>query len=489
MTSTLAIIIMGVMLLNVMLVATMILIERKKPESISAWVIVLTIFPIFGFLFYALIGGGLSFKTKRMLRKKAIYNESYIEDLETQANQLYTNDESLFNNAAKKYKDLVLMNMKNAESVFSKNNSITYFYDGQKKFEELLKDIKKAKHHIHLLYFIFANDKTGKTLCKLLTEKAKEGVEVRLLYDSFGSLRTKPKMFKELLKAGGEIYEFFPPLFGVKLVNFKANYRNHRKIVVIDGKVGYTGGLNIRDDHMGRLKKLYPWRDAHIKLEGDAVHSLQNVFLSDWLHASEGYPDDSKFKTKKYFPKIAKKGEVGIQIVSSGPENKPQQIKECFIKMINSATKNIYIQTPYFVPDDAFMEALRIALLSDVEVNIMIPRKPDKKTVYYATLSHIQKVLDLGAKVHLYNGFLHAKTITIDDEIASMGTCNMDIRSFMLNFEVNSVIYSASYTKDMNKMYIKDVGNSEQMSYNYFRDLSKFKKFLISIFRLFSPLM
>ena len=260
----------------------------------------------------------------------------------------------------------------------------------------------------------------------LLTKKAREGVKVRILYDEMGSRRIKKRSFNKLIEAGGEVEVFFPSK--IPFVNLRINFRNHRKIVIIDGTIAYVGGFNVGDEYLGLDKKFGYWRDTHLRITGDAVHATQIRFILDWNQASNRH---DIYYNKEYFPDIPKKGNIPLQIVTSGPDSEWEQIKYGYIKMISSAKKSIYIQTPYFIPDASILDALRIAILSGVDVKIMIPNKPDHMFVYWATLSYIGELLKAGAKVYIYeNGFIHAKMIVVDDEAASVGTAKIDVRSF-----------------------------------------------------------
>lgn len=469
-----------------MLILHMIFVSKKKPERIAAWTFFMFI-PFVGLLFYILIGGGLNYTVKRMISKKTISSAEYDGHIKKQIIEIKKDkNPKLY---PKKFKDLILLNLNNCDSIFTTNNNIEYFLFGEPALEKIIEDIKNAQTSIHLQSYIFANDKVGKQVRNLLIEKAKQGVEVRVLYDAIGSLFTSKAFFKKLKKAGGLITQFFPPFLNIKLFNLQANYRNHRKILVIDGKIGYTGGLNFRDDHLGRKKSLSPWRDTHVRIIGDAVYTLQNIFLSDWRYSIGDKHKAEYYINEKYFPQNKVENKIGIQVLSSGPDNTNESIKECMIKMIVSAKKKIRIQSPYFIPDDTFMGSLKLALLSGVEVEIMIPKKVDHWSVHFASMSYINDVIKMGAKVYIYNGFIHSKTLMIDDEILTLGSCNIDIRSFSLNFEDNIVIYDYKKVKEYSAIYNQDI---EQCSvYNEQSRKSKniFSKILTSICRLFSAIL
>lgn len=485
----LGLIIFIIFCLNILCIFTMIFIERKKPQVIVSWLILLSFFPIIGFIFYILIGSGLSYKTKKMLKKKKLYKKEYDEFVLKQKENLQ--DKKYKNSEEKNYSDLLMFNLNNSNSAYFKHNNVRIFTNGNDKILALKKDLKNAKHSINMLYYIFADDEVGNEIMDILIEKAQEGVKVKLLFDSVGCLKTKRKFFKKLEKAGGEIAEFFPPLFGIRLINLKMNYRNHRKIVVIDGKIAYSGGINIRDDHMGKKNKLSPWRDTHLRITGDAVYGFQSAFFNDWRYCKKMGPNFEKLWQEGYFNTKKSDGEIGAQIITSGPENDEQAIKEAFIKMILSAKEKIYIQTPYFIPDEVMISALHLAIKSGVEINIMIPAIPDKKFVYMATLSYVKELINLNSNVnvYLYNGFIHSKVVAIDDKVVSIGTCNFDNRSFALNFEINTFLYGEDIVEKNIKIFENDITNSKKVDKAYFKRKPWYSKLAQAFFRLFSPLL
>lgn len=471
------------------IVLNMIFISQKKPERIIAWTILLFV-PFLGLFIYLIIGAGLNIFSKRMIKKYELSSNEYNKHLKKQINTLESNEE--LKSYPAEHKDLILLNLNNAASIFSRNNNIKYFLDGSTVFESLKQDIENATSSIHLEFYIFANDKTGKSLIKLLTKKAQQGVEVRVLYDAIGSIHTHKIAFKKLKKAGGKVSEFFPPFLNIRFLNFNANYRNHRKICVIDGKIAYTGGFNIRDDHMGQVKRLSPWRDTSIRIYGGAVHSFQNIFLSDWRFATKDSTSPEQYNNDTYFPSIKNDNNdcfVPMQVITSGPYSVGEQIKHCMIKMIMNAKKTIKIQTPYFIPDDSFIEVLKLAVLSGVEVELMFPKKIDHWHVHYASLSHINDLLKYGIKVYIYDGFIHSKVLLVDDEVITLGSCNIDIRSFALNFEDNVVIYDSKYAKEYSNYFRNDKESCIEYTEKIRKKKNIFVKILISFCRLFSAIL
>jgi len=467
--------------LNFFMLLVMIFLEKKKPQSIGSWIALLTFLPIIGFLIYVVFGSGLSPHVRRMIKKKAISEHDIIKNIDG----IQTLEQAKTDGLYKEDRGLLTL-CYNSGSYPCPGNSVRIYNWGKDKLADLKKDIKNAKYSINIEYYIFANDKTGKEIMDLLCKRAKAGVDVKLIYDSIGCRKTPRRFFKRLVKAGGQVAEFFPPLFHIRALNLKVNYRNHRKIVVIDGMIAYTGGINIRDDHMGLHKRLTPWRDTSIRLEGSGAYALQNIFLDDWRYCKNDNTPPAVYLENGSFPKPQIYGDVTAQVLSSGPDSNIQKIKEVFVSLITNAKSRVYIQTPYFVPDDVFISALRIAIKSGVDVRIMVPNIPDKKTVYLVTLSYLKEMAEAGVKIYLYNGFLHSKTILVDDNKLSIGTCNTDNRSFGLNFEDTAILYSTELNRQYAETFAKDMKKSYEVGESYFKKKRWLTRFLQAIFRLLS---
>ncbi|HZG11140.1 MAG TPA: cardiolipin synthase [Kurthia gibsonii] len=469
---------------NIILALAIIFLERRESSSIWAWLLVLFFIPIVGFILYLLLGRKLT--RRRMFRwsgRKKIGIETLVDY------QIESIKEGSFeyklSETASKYKELIYMNLLSNHAVLTQDNHIHIFDDGQDKFDCLLEDIAEAKHHIHIQYYIFRLDRLGTRILDALIEKARQGVQVRVLYDEMGSRGVHKKDFKALIEQGGEVEVFFPSV--LPLINPRMNYRNHRKIVVIDGKVGYIGGFNVGDEYLGLKEKFGYWRDTHLRINGSSVQPLQTRFLLDWNQASDRknleYEDS-------FFPTFYRQGNTAIQIVSSGPDSDWEAIKNGYIKLINMAKKYVYIQTPYFIPDDAFINAVRIACLSGIDVRIMIPNKPDHIFVYWATYYYVGLLIEAGAKVYVYeNGFLHTKMVVIDDEAASVGTANIDSRSFKLNFEANAFIYDTDVAHQLAELFERDILYSSELTPEKYKNRSTIIKLKESISRLLSPIL
>ena len=388
-------------------------------------------------------------------------------------------DYSIFKDA-EYLKDLVTMNRNSCRSPYRTNNSVKTYHEGVEKFKDLLNDIEKAKTYIHMEYYLMHDDHLGMLIMEALTKKAKEGVEVKLMYDGMGNAANVPGFRSKLKKAGGEAKLFLPPR-GIRI-----NYRDHRKIAVIDGKIGYVGGLNIGDEYVSKARKFGFWRDSHIRVEGDAVKDLELRFMMDW-----NFTKGRKLKIEpKYFPDVEYTGNINMQIISSGPDCKWDSIQYTYFKMINEANKRIYIATPYFVPDDSILEALRTAALSGVDVRVIIPANPDHPFVYYGSINYIGELMDAGVKCYEYTkGFIHSKVMTIDGLVTSVGTANMDIRSFKLNFEVNAIIYDKEITKEFDRQFNIDFNDCMLLTKEIYENKGRITRFKEAVARLISPLL
>ena len=479
----------SIYIINFIVILILIFKEKRSIETIVAWTAVLTILPAGGFILYMLVGRGVAkdnmFKIKEKEDRIIKENISKTKDILKYSS---LHDENLKNNI-----DMIdaLTNSNNAH--YTNNNSVNIYDCSKDFFDSLLFELKNAKKYINIQFYIFKDDNIGNQIIDILIEKAKSGVEVRLLYDSVGSRLLSDKTLIKLKNSGVKTGAFFPSL--LKIVNFNLNYRNHRKIVVIDGNVAFVGGNNVGDEYLGKDPKFGEWRDTHLRLTGGSVFDLNTRFILDWRYTTKENLDLDKYfndykESNIYYNDSS--NNVGIQIVSSGPDiAELDEIKYGYIKMIQKARKYIYIQSPYLILDRTLIESLKIACLSGVDVRIMIPSKPDHPFVYWASCSYAGELLKFGAKIYTYgdDAFLHAKTIVIDDSICSIGTANMDIRSFELNFEVNAFMYSEDVSKKQRLIFEKDITNSKQMTIEMYNARPRSIKIKEAISRLLSPLL
>jgi cardiolipin synthase len=471
-----------VLVINFILTFTIIFLERKNPQSTYAWLLLLWMIPAVGFVFYLFFSQNL---TRRKIFKLSTSERALTNGLiQQQKRDLTESETNLESPYLDQYRDMILFHLNLSDAIYTDDNKVEIIVDGAEKFDTLIRDIQQAKDHIHIQYFIFKSSELADRIMAALKQKALDGVEVRLLFDDMGAIFLKRIDFNDLKQSGVQVARFFPSR--VKFVNLKANYRNHRKVAVIDGRIGYVGGFNVGDEYLGLNAKMGYWRDTHLRLEGSAVYELQLRFFMDWRASN---PETIQLDYR-YMPKIPKHGAAGVQIVSSGPDDHNEQIKQGYLKMIHAAKSYIYIQTPYFVPDQSILEGLKIAAQSGVDVRIMIPNKPDHLFVYWATFSYVGELLEYGAKIYVYdNGFLHAKTIVVDDALASVGTCNFDIRSFSLNFEVNAFIYDQETSFRLKEIFIEDLKHSVRINESRYERRPVSMKIKESISRLFSPIL
>lgn len=452
--------------------------ERRRPEKTIAWLLVFILLPPIGLLLYMFLG--------RNWKKHKLNDDfsPFVRDLINRVINRIENPE---------YIPLIELLAKNSDSPLFVDNDITIFNDGTEKFQALKAAIKKAKHHIHLEYYIVKSDAIGNEIKDLLIEKANEGVRVKFILDRVGSIKVKKGYIQELKAAGVDVVQysyFLAPL--LRMINTQINYRNHRKIVVIDGRIGFVGGINIGDEYLGKGKLGY-WRDTHLMVKGDFALGLQAVFLDDYFTIKK-VNGDFFFETedfKHYFPEPKKsKGQI-MQLIKSGPDSEYPAIMQGVLKMITMAEKHIYISTPYFVPTESIMEALKMASLSGIDVRILFPGRYDHAAVYYASRTYLLELLKCGAKVNFYNSksFIHAKVMTIDGKIATVGTANMDIRSYELNYEINAVIYDDNKTKELEEQFFEDLESSTEITLNDYENTPKHIRALESLARVFSSLL
>ncbi|MDV4152195.1 cardiolipin synthase [Clostridium sp. AL.422] len=472
-----SIILIIIYLINIISAISLIFIERKEPNTTWAWLLILLLLPGFGFIIYLFLGQNLS-RQKIFREKKVTDNKKVKELLES------FNEEKRNRGISDEFIDLIRMNYNNSGALYTSGNKVDTFINGDEKFKSLINDIRLAKKFIHIEYYIFRMDNIGKAIIHELKKKVEEGVEVRLLVDGAGSKSLRGKDIKYIKSLGIKFFIFFPGI--LPYINTRINFRNHRKIVVIDGKVGYVGGFNVGDEYVNGGKQFNYWRDTHIRIQGEAVNELNKRFLLDWDYASEG-----ELKSyDKYFLNQDEYGDIGMQIISSGPDHIEEFIKNAYMKIINNAKENVYIQTPYLVPDEPIKEALKIAALSGIDVRIMVPGKPDHFFMEWILSANIGELLECGVKIYRYEkGFIHSKTIVADGKVASIGTANLDIRSFQLNFEVNAIIFDSDFTNEQEKIFINDIKDSRLVTIEEYNSRGRSIRIKEALIRLIAPIL
>ena len=475
-----------ILFINLIFSVLIIFFQRKDPATVWAWLLLLYFIPVLGFALYLIFGQGL--RKERMFRAKEIESELKYAAFK-QKSSIYREELKICDPELDRFKRLMLYNLNEGKAVLTDNNDVRAYTDGKDKFRALLNDLEHAESYIHMQYYIIRRDGLWEEIERVLVRKAAEGVEVRVLFDSMGcrgrsGIGRAEK--KRLTESGVQVAEFFPAIMGK--LQLRMNYRNHRKIVVIDGRTGFLGGFNIGEEYLGRDPKFGYWRDTHIRVEGSAVTSLAVRFVLDWNFAAKDnlFLKDSLFQ----IPSYKKRGDKLVQIISSGPDSASPLIRDNYLRLIHMAARSIYIQTPYFIPDEDIRSALLIAIRSGVDVRIMIPCKPDHPFVYWATCSYVGEMVEAGAKCYIYdNGFLHTKCLCVDSLVCCVGTANMDIRSFSLNFEVNAVIYDAGTTKHMIESFRQDIAFSTLITRSAYKNRSLLLRAKEQFCRLLSPIL
>ncbi len=459
--------------------------EERAIAATWAWLLVLTLIPVIGFIIYAFLGRKLPHRRLNLMKSQT--QLKLREAIERQKRQFISMPKPR-HQVIQIYRRTIMLFQDLDDSFLSRHNHVDIYTDGNTLFRKMFDEIAAATQSIHIEFYTIYNDQIGNQLRTLLERKASEGVEVRVLYDSWGSMGVRSSFYDGLREQGGYATQFL--LTHNNFFDFRLNYRDHRKIVVIDGKVGYVGGFNVGDQYLGRVKKFGNWRDTHLRIIGGGVYGLQRRFIGDW-NASVNKPEEKLAHYRNYFPEIeVRHGTTALQVVSSGPEASLEKIKLGYLRLINAAQDHIWIQTPYLIPDDSVFDALRVAVHSGIDVRIMIPCKPDHPFVYRATQYYARALANEGVTIYAYqDGFLHAKAMMIDGRMASVGSANMDFRSFKLNFEINTFIYDRKTTDRLEWIFMNDVRVSRVMTKERFDHQSRWLHFKQRFSRLLSPIL
>ncbi len=473
----------GINYILVIFFSALILLKNKNPVKTLSFLFALAVLPFLGMLVYYFFG--------QDYRKSKIFEKKYILDNDKIRTwrKNFRLDQKERDDFAEEFGEGIFKIYKllknNEKAVLTFDNSAEILVNGEQKFERLRVDLKAAKNHIHLEYFVLFDDELGTEIIDILCEKAKEGVVVRLVYDDVGSdISSKNK--KKLTASGVNHFPFMPVLFSNS--TSKLNYRDHRKIVVIDGAIGYVGGINLDKKYDNTFKNERFWRDTHLRLEGGAVGSLQSSFLLSWNFASN---DEMKIE-EKLFPKTPPENErpVAVQMAASGPDTDWANIMEAMFCAINSARERVYITTPYFMPNDAILTALTTSARSGVDVRVIIPYESDSWAAQYASDSYIEQCLESGIRIYRYTkGFVHAKTMVIDDMLSIIGTANLDYRSFALNFEINALLYDADINQQMEAIFQSDLTECDLVDLERWKERGLKRKLVESFSRLWAPLL
>ncbi len=467
-----------------------VLFGKTDATSAVAWLLLIFFLPFIGVILYLLFGYQHVY---RKLRRKKKHRVAYPEPRRTVAYSQFTQRESAETAAdalprrdPSTMESLVELGKRFGASEVTLGNHVEVFFDGPSCFERMFEAIRQARHHIHLQVYIFRPDDTGRRFVDALAQRARDGVEVRLLYDSMGTPRFPRQFLVPLHDAGGKSSVFLP--ISLLRRRFQINMRNHRKIMVVDGQVGFLGGLNIGDEYVGLSSYFGFWRDTHLCLRGPAVIDLQRIFAEDWDFAADEYLDDGD--DSPYYHAVAGGGAHAIQILDSGPDLDYRAIREVIFAALLKARRRLWIASPYFVPDTGLLDALRLAAFSGVDVRILCQLKPDRYIPMFAARYYFQFALEAGVQVYQYaKGMMHSKVILIDDDFASVGTANFDNRSMFLNFEVNSLIYSPAAVEELARAFEIDFAHSRKLDPDRYAKRRFATRLVENAARLLSPIL
>ncbi|MBO7749011.1 cardiolipin synthase [Paenibacillus sp. MWE-103] len=469
-----------VLIVFIFQIATILVLEYRRPSKTVAWLLILFALPIIGFVMYYFLAQ--EYRRRRTLRRRGVVpKETMLQAL--LRCKLVHRPEDMRGEEFRFQERLYRMLQSMTFSPITGCNETTVLTNGDATFAAILAAIEEARHHVHVEFYTIRDDGIGRKLKDALIRKARAGVEVRVIYDGLGSLELPARYVRELTEAGVETRCFLQAKLA--FFNKRMNFRNHRKIVVVDGLVGFVGGINIGDEYLGGNPKLGFWRDTHLQVKGDAVYFLQEVFIQDWWFTAR-----KRLDKPAYMPAHACKGEEQVQIVASGPNNKDAAILECVFAALAVAKTRIYITTPYFIPDPSVLMALRTAALSGVDVRIIIPYVADTRLVLFATLSYVEELVSAGVRVYRYHGgFVHAKVLIVDRLLASVGTANMDMRSFFSNFEINALLFDEKAIERLEKDFMADLASCEEVNRSHFQRRPAWQKAGEMAARMLSPLL
>ncbi|MDQ0271520.1 cardiolipin synthase [Cytobacillus purgationiresistens] len=463
---------------TIFIIAYSIMLENRSPQHSLLWIYVIVFFPVFGYFFYLYSGQlymkGYLFKSKRSSNREEWKNLMKMED---------DPDVSFLQDGQMRFAEFAI---NTALTPMTTGSKAKVLKNGDATFFEIKRKLMMAKKFIHMEYYIFRSDRLGKEIIDILIERANNGVEVLFIYDAAGSMQLMADDITRMDKAGIKVKPFSPLKYG--FFNQKFNFRNHRKIIIIDGEVGFTGGLNIGIEYLGQDESVGFWRDTHLLLMGEAVYTLHTIFLLDWEYISgEDVLEDYRCYRTTVQDEVL---DGAVQVVGSGPDTQQGIMGDFYFSMISSAEQSIWIATPYLVPDEAIRTALRVAAAKGIEVRILVPEINDSFLTQYASRSYFPELLRYGVEIYSYKkGFLHQKIIIVDGNLASIGTANMDMRSFHLNFEVNVFLYGSSSIRDLVADFEDDMKESTRISPVQFYKRGFWEKSKESFARLFSGVL
>lgn len=462
--------------------------KRHDPVKTLSWSIVLLAFPYIGLLIYFYFGR--SFRKTKLYSRKGMHEGKLKKEFSAHQIALLETNEHFLPEDLETNKKLVMLCLNNNKSLLTEFNKTFLYFTGREALDAMLEQAQQARHHIHLQSFIIENDAVGTRWKNLLVQKAREGVEVRVIYDDFGSWHLPKEFLRDLRQAGAQIEPFGK--VGIPGLHARINYRNHRKILVVDGTVAFIGGVNIADRYYDGGTNVQ-WRDTQIRIEGQAVSHIQSSFLMDWFFITH-----KNLRARKRYdyalPPLSDDVQAPescfMQIVSSGPDSEWADIMQLYLTLITQAQKYIHLISPYFIPNETILNAIRTAALGGVEVNVLIPEFGDSAFVHAATLSFVSELLDAGVKVYMYTkGFIHAKVISIDGTCCLIGSANMDMRSLEHHFEIGAIIYNTSVTRQIDLQFAADLHESRLITSRSWAKRGTIARVKESLARLLSPLL
>jgi cardiolipin synthase len=468
-------------IITILFVCLMIVFENRAPVKTLSWVLVILLVPVFGIIFYIFFGQ--NYRKKKIFSKKSILDMEHLSNVAAfQTNTLHGRM-AVVSEKVREKEHLIKLMLNNNKSAITEFNSIEILIDGKNTFPAMFEAIEGARSFINVEFYRFESDILGMKFCDILMEKAKQGVKVRIIFDDVGSWSLSNKIIKKMRKGGVEVYPFMPVRF--PWLTSKINFRNHRKILVIDGEKGFVGGLNIADKYLHGLSDIGSWRDTHLLIRGEAVAALNSVFMVDWYFVSDILLADELVAPSA--DPITER--CLIQVASSGPDSDWANIMQVYFSAIATARESIYISTPYFSPDESVLNALLTAALSGVDVIILLPGRSDSAVAFWNTLSYIPELLEAGIRIFLYNeGFNHSKYILVDKVFASVGSANVDMRSFDLNFEIAALVYDENFAAKLYKVFLSDLQRSSEVIPSVWAVRKRITRYKESLARIFGPL-
>ena len=474
-------------LVALVLVCLRIIYDTNTSTKALAYLLLVIFLPFAGIIFY--FSFGINHRRRKIYSKKLIRDDELAKKLDEEILQYSKHNFENAGTAIQSSKKLAYMLAKDSKSALTANNAVKLLINGENKFPEVLRALEAAKNHIHIEYYIYEDGEIARAIEQVLVQKAKEGVAVRFIYDDFGSRSVRRKLVRRLKTAGVKVFPFYK--MTLLALGIRVNYRNHRKIIVVDGRIAFVGGINVSDRYVNRPgagKKLF-WRDTHLRIEGPGVLYLQYLFLCDWNFCAKDNLEPNQF----FFPRPSSLPDIGnkiVQIAGSGPDSDTPTVLFSLLQTINLAEKEILISTPYFIPGESILDALIVTSLGGVSIKILVPGISDSAIVNAAARSYYGDLLNAGVEIYMYRkGFVHAKTIVADRKMAIVGTANMDARSFDLNFEVNAIVYNEEFAGELTRVFFDDIKDAEKIHAGEWELRPWYKKLIEKTARLVSPLL